>query len=107
MPLPINSTSTAGEAGRVVKAAPGRVYRFSAYNDNAATRFIQLHDATSAPADTAVPVFVIQVATKTTVTVDFGRYGRLFSTGIYICNSTTGTTKTLGGTDNLFDVGFE
>jgi len=100
----INSTSTAEEAGRVVKAGSGRVYGVTYYNNNAGTRWLQFHDATSAPADTAVPVFTYQVATQTSIHIDFGRYGRLFSTGIYVCHSTTDTTKTIGTTDGLFDV---
>lgn len=100
----INSTSTAKETGRVVKAGPGRVYGVSYYNDNAATRYLQFFDATSAPADTAVPLITVPVAAGASTYINFGRYGRLFETGIYVCNSTTDVTKTLGSADGLFDV---
>lgn len=107
MANPYNSTSTAAEAGRVVKTSAGKVYGFTVYNDNAGTRWVQFHDAAAAPADTAVPVFTYQVATQTSLHVDFGRHGRRFNTGIYICNSSTDTAKTLGSADSLFDVQYE
>lgn len=99
-----NSTSTAVEDDRIVKASAGTLYGGTFTNANASTRFIQFHDSASAPADTAVPVISIPVQSGQTGTVDFGLLGRSFATGIYVCASTTQNTKTIAGNDHLFDV---
>jgi len=99
-----NATSTAYEASRVVKASAGNCWGLTGYNAKVSAQFIQLHDATSLPADTAVPVVIITVAASSNFSIDFGQYGRRFATGIVICNSSTGPTKTIGTTDCWFDV---
>ncbi len=103
---PSNSTSVAYVASQVAKASPGTVYGVSGYNSKASAQFIQLHDAASLPADTAVPVNVITVPASSNFRIDFGTYGRRFSTGIVISNSSTGPTKTIGSADCFFDVQF-
>jgi hypothetical protein len=101
---PTNSTSTAEEASRVVKASAGTLYGFSFYNNNAATRYVQFFNTASLPADAVIPTLTIPVATQQSVHVDFGIYGRRFDTGIVVCNSSTDTAKTIGAADSLFDV---
>lgn len=102
-----NATSTAYEASRVVSAAPIAVYGLQGYNSKASAQFIQLHDAASLPADTAVPKVVIIVAAASNFSVDFGAYGRAFNNGCVICNSSTGPTKTIASADCWFDVQFD
>lgn len=99
-----NSTSTAYEASRVVKAAAGTVYGLTGYNSKATAQFVQLFNSTTVPADTAVPVVVFTVAGSSNFSLDFGQFGRYFSTGIAIANSSTGPTKTVGSADCWFDV---
>lgn len=101
---PDNSTSTAYEASRVVKATKGTVFGVTGYNSKTSAQFIQLHDATAVPADTAVPKVTFTVPASSNFTIDFGKYGRRFTTGIVICNSSTGPTKTLGSADTWWDV---
>lgn len=102
--LPTNSTSTAYQASRVVKATPGVLLGVTGYNSKATAQFIQLHDAVSLPADGGVPVITISVAGTSNFSLDLGVYGRYFPTGIVICDSSTGPTKTIGAADCWFDV---
>lgn len=99
-----NSASTAEEDDRVVKASAGNLRAVSMTNENASTRYLQVHNATSAPIDGSVPIASIPVPTGTTQSLDFGLDGRTMSTGIYVCASTTQNIKTLAGNDHLFDV---
>ena len=99
-----NATSAALEASHVVSAAACRVVQINAYNDKASAQYIQLHDAATLPADTAVPVYTISVPTKTAVLITWGMYGRHNSTGAVVCNSSTAATKTIGSADCWFDV---
>ena len=94
--------SAQAATGVVIKAAPGVGYKLIYTNGNAAARYIQLHNATSAPADTTVPLLAVAVAAGASYTIDLGPFGAYFSTGIYACHSTSAFTKTLGSTDGGF-----
>lgn len=82
-----------------------RVYGFSVFSSNAASQYVLMFDASSLPADTAVPIMAFQVTTSGNVGVYYGPMGRIFQRGIVLCTSTTSTTKTLNATaDCFFDV---
>ena len=100
---PANSTSTAEEASRIIKASAGVLYGLTVYNNNAATRYIQLYNSASLPADAVVPAVTIEVAAQSSRSIDWGVYGRAFTAGIVVANSSTDTTKTIGAADSLFD----
>ena len=99
---PLNIHSNVYQASLVVKSGPGILYGFTVYNSKSAAQFIQVFDAATLPADGAVPAFVVTVATAANFGVNW-LPGRTFQTGIVICNSSTGPTKTIGSADCFFD----
>lgn len=103
---PQNYSSAAYEASAVVKSSKGALYGLSGYNSKASTQFIQIHDASALPADTAVPKITITVPASSNFSVDFGQYGKWFQNGIVVSNSSTGPTKTIGSADVFFEVRF-
>ena len=100
---PLNASTTAYAASLVVKGTPGTLYGLSGYNSLASDQWIQLHDAATLPANTAVPVVIFLAKASANFGIDFGPRGRAFATGIVACNSTTGPTKTIGAANCWID----
>jgi hypothetical protein len=104
---PNNSTSTVYVASQQVKASPGILYGVIGYNSKASAQFVQVFDSVGLPAEGAIPKIVITVAATANYSIDFGVFGRWFNNGIYICNSSTGPTKTIGSADIWLDASFK
>lgn len=113
-PLPVTTEtspnsqdiSTALEASAVVKASPGTLYELLVTNTNAGSQFIQIHNTTSVPSDTAVPLDVFYVGANQTVSYQPAG-GLSCDTGISVCNSSTAATKTVGASDCWFSARYE
>lgn len=98
------SRSTAQEAGRAVKASPGRIYLITAHWAGTSPVYVQVHNKTSAPADASVPLFSYKCEAGKNFCYSFPFDGFELGTGIYVCFSTTQATKTLAGTTGWFNV---
>jgi len=102
--LPRNAATTALSASIVAFTGQGRLMGFSVSSTRASGQFIQLFNASTLPADGAIPLVSIDIATVTAKGVAFDPSGRWMTIGCVICNSTTQGSKTLGSADCLFDV---
>lgn len=101
---PSNIFSTAYEASHIIKNSAGTLYSIVGYNSKTSGQFIQLHNSTTLPADTAVPEVIFWVDGQSNFNYSSDKFGRFFSTGIVVCNSSTGPTKIIGAADCWFDV---
>jgi len=90
-----NAATTALAASLVVKASAGTLFGAQGYSTTAG--FLLIHNTTSLPADGQVPVVSFPIEANKPYSIDFGVYGRAFSTGITVVFSSTGPTKTIGG----------
>jgi len=85
-----------------------RVYGFTVFSSNAGSQFILMFDATTLPADGAVPLMAFPITASGNLGLYYGGMGRLFQRGLVLCSSSTSTTKTVNGTaDCLFDVEYD
>lgn len=101
--LPLSTHSNAYANALQVKSGAGILFGFTVYNSNASAQFIQVHDSATLPADGAVPVAVLTAQATDNLAVSYIFPGRFFQRGIWLCNSSTGPTKTIGSADCFFD----
>jgi hypothetical protein len=98
------AATTALATNLVVKASAGKLFGFYGYST--ATQFIQLHNTASLPADTAVPVGVFPITANTPFSL-WLEHPQPCSTGITLCNSSTGPTKTIGSSNTWITALYE
>lgn len=84
-------------ASLIVKGSAGTLFSLTGYNAGPA-QFIQVHNAETLPANTAVPLCVIAVPAQSNFSMEF-KLGLPCSTGIVVSNSSTAPTKTIGSAD--------
>lgn len=102
--LPKSANTNALSASLVAFTGQGRLLAITVSSTKGSGQFIQLFDATTLPADTAVPIISIDIATVVAKVITFDPYGRWMLRGCVVCNSSTQGTKTIGAADCLFDV---
>ncbi len=93
--------STAYEASHIFNAGPCELLSLVGYNSKGSAQFIQIHDAATLPADTAVPLYTFTVAATANFSLDFAQPMQL-SNGLVVCNSSAGPSKTIGSADCWF-----
>lgn len=97
--------SDALAASLVAKNAAATLLGVYGYNSKSSDQYIQIHDASSLPADTAVPEFSFRAAAEDNFFwTPPGDAGVSFGTGVTVCNSSTAATKTIGAADCWFTV---
>ncbi len=102
---PTISVSTAYEASRQALAVAGNLLSVTGFNSKANAQYIQFHNVASTPAELQVPVDFIYVQPMTSfIYTPNDIIGDYYSAGIYVCNSSTGPTKTIGSADCWFRV---
>lgn len=89
---PTVNKTTALATNLVVKASAGRCHQLIGYST--VSQWLQIHDASSLPADTAVPVLTFPIVAGSPFNIPLAALA--CTTGIVVCNSTTGPTKTIG-----------
>lgn len=104
---PTNASTTAYAASLVAKASAGVLYMITGFNSRSSGQFIQVFDSATLPADSSVPKVIFYVESNSNFSFDLGVYGRAFSSGIVISNSSTGPTKKIGAADCWFDVQYK
>ena len=94
----------------VVKGSAGVVYKVYCYNKSTSTRFFQIHDKTTPPVNTDVPIESFPIAANSALIIDstfWGATGRVCSAGVSWAFSTTEATLTLGtAADQTSSVGY-
>lgn len=95
--FPTVAKNTALATNLVVKASAGRLHQLIGYST--VSQFIQVHDASSLPADTAVPVAVYPIVAGVGFNIPLAALS--CTTGIVVCISTTGPTKTIGAANTF------
>lgn len=88
--------------GEAVSTVPAIVKEIRVTNATAATRYVQLFNATALPADATVPDMIpVPIIGGATMSISFPE-GRYFGTGLCWCSSTTQATKTIGGASDFW-----
>lgn len=99
----LNNLDTQGLAtSGVIKAFPGTIFEIIGTNNSGSTRYFQLFDSATVPADTALPtVAPIAIPAGLSFSIKFGA-GVVFTSGIAWCSSTTLATKTVTGVADVW-----
>lgn len=95
-----NVDSTSYEASHLISNSPATLIGCSGYNSKTSTQYILFFNSTTVPSDGTSPsIAPIAVGASSSFAIDFGIYGRPFSLGIAVSNSSTANTKTIGSAD--------
>lgn len=90
-----------------LKVGPGRLHWIFPYNQNVATRYIQVFDASALPNDGAnwLWMFPLGATSAPQKELAFPPDGMIFQNGLWVCVSSTPGIKTLAAADMSFTAG--
>lgn len=94
------TTKYTAATNQVIAAEPVTISELHIKNVTAAAKTVQLHNATSLPADTAVPVVGWDIASSGELVIKFTNPIH-FDTGLVVASSTTSATLTISATADL------
>ena len=100
----VTAATTALASSLIAKSSAGNLRGFVGYTTT--DQFVQVHNTSSVPANGVAPLVCFPVQANVPFSIDFG-YAIPCDTGIVICNSTTGLTKTLGAADMFVTVVYD
>lgn len=83
------------------------VYGFTVYSTKGSSQFLNVFDAATLPADTAVPLWSWPLSANNGVSFSWTPSVRQFLSGLVLCNSSSDATKTIGSADCFFDVQYD
>ena len=106
MPTPFPKTVAVTSGGTLVNEViyphPCIVHRVHVAHNSGSATWVQVHDASSPPANGAVPIITHSVTANEDATIEGGGGPFRFLNGIYVCESSTIVPKTLVVTPHLF-----
>lgn len=102
---PLNINSGALVNSLRVKSGPGILFGFSVFNNKGSAQFLQVFDSQTLPAEGLAPELTFTMAASSNFATDWIP-GRTFRRGIWIVNSSTAATKTIGSADCYIDAQF-
>ena len=94
---PTRYVNFASSTAASVKASAGNVFSAAICNNNAAIRYLQIHNTASAPTASAVPLYTFAIPASGSIVIGndfFTNAGAYFSTGIGFAVSTSAGTYT-------------
>lgn len=98
----LTKSNTVIATGLIVKAAPGKLYSLHVHNNRGSAQFIHVYNATTTPV-AQNPVVVLSLAAGAYAHLEWHE-GLELSTGIFVGNSSTVDTYTIGSADCHFCV---
>src|SRR5215469_7678984 len=96
------SSSQGKLSNQFISTGQLRVYGISVFSSNAGSQFVLMFDASTLPADGAVPIMAFPIGASQNLGLYYGPMGRMFKRGLVLCSSSTSTTKTINGTADCF-----
>lgn len=99
--------SIALEASAVINNKPSTLLSLNGHNSNSSAQYVQIFDSPVLPDEGSIPNFVMVVKSADNFSWDAGFFGKKFTKGIFVCNSSTIGTKTIGSADCWFSATFK
>lgn len=98
-----NKTTMTAVNSFMVSSNPTTLYGMTVYHKGAADAYLQIHDKSTTPINSDVPVVSLKIRANDNFALGYEMKGREFKFGIWVCLSSTQPTLTLGAADITID----